>query len=86
MISTKPVFFGDQILLLKDGRVVQQGGLAELTNSPAEPFVEQFIRAQRSVLETRRDRGGRPVRSLGILLFSLFSLVPAWCFFVGVCR
>jgi osmoprotectant transport system ATP-binding protein len=40
-------FFGDRIILLRDGRIVQQGTLAELTQAPAEPYVTQFIRAQR---------------------------------------
>jgi osmoprotectant transport system ATP-binding protein len=44
-------FFGDQIVLLRDGRIVQQGTLRELVASPADPFVTQFINAQRGPLE-----------------------------------
>ncbi len=44
-------FFGDTIVLMRDGRVVQRGTLKELIETPAEPFVEQFIRAQRGPLE-----------------------------------
>ncbi len=44
-------FFGDKIILLRDGRIVQSGGLSELVNSPADPFVTQFINAQRSPLD-----------------------------------
>ncbi len=44
-------FLGDLIVLLRAGRVVQRGTLAELVRSPAEPFVTQFINAQRSPLE-----------------------------------
>ncbi len=44
-------FFGDTIILLRDGRIVQSGGLNELVNSPADPFVTQFINAQRSPLD-----------------------------------
>ena len=44
-------FFGDQVVLLRDGRIVQQGTLRELVASPAEPFVTQFINAQRGPLE-----------------------------------
>ena len=44
-------FFGDQIVLLRDGRIIQQGSLRELVASPAEPFVTQFINAQRGPLE-----------------------------------
>ncbi len=44
-------FFGDTIVLMRDGRVVQQGTLAELVDAPAGPFVTQFINAQRRPLE-----------------------------------
>jgi osmoprotectant transport system ATP-binding protein len=44
-------FFGDQIVLLREGRIVQRGTLRELVASPAEPFVTQFINAQRGPLE-----------------------------------
>jgi osmoprotectant transport system ATP-binding protein len=37
---------GDWIVLLKAGRIVQQGPLAELSSCPAEPFVSEFFRAQ----------------------------------------
>ncbi len=47
-------FFGDTIILLRDGRIVQSGGLNELVNSPADPFVTQFINAQRSPLDALR--------------------------------
>ncbi|MBF8269323.1 MAG: ABC transporter ATP-binding protein [Gammaproteobacteria bacterium] len=40
-------FFGNQIVLLQDGTVVQQGSMADLLQRPASAFVEQFIRAQR---------------------------------------
>ena len=43
-------FFGHQIVLMRDGRVVQAGSLQELLESPADPFVTEFIRAQRSTL------------------------------------
>lgn len=41
-------FFGDNIVLLRAGRIVQQGSVGALLDQPAEPFVEQFINAQRS--------------------------------------
>ncbi|MGH9785932.1 MAG: ATP-binding cassette domain-containing protein [Terriglobia bacterium] len=44
-------FFGDRVVLLRDGRIVQQGTLRDLVASPAEPFVTQFINAQRGPLE-----------------------------------
>jgi osmoprotectant transport system ATP-binding protein len=42
--------FGDHIVLMREGSIVQQGGLADLLERPAEPFVERFIRAQRTAL------------------------------------
>jgi len=44
-------FLGDSIVLLRDGQIVQQGILTELVHTPAEPFVTQFINAQRSPIE-----------------------------------
>jgi osmoprotectant transport system ATP-binding protein len=43
------VYFGDQIVLMNDGRVVQKGSVADLREKPAEPFVLEFINAQRGV-------------------------------------
>jgi osmoprotectant transport system ATP-binding protein len=40
-------FFADQVLLLRDGRVVQRGALEDLVRRPADPFVERFVAAQR---------------------------------------
>lgn len=37
---------GDWIVLLKQGRVVQQAPFAEFSSCPAEPFVSEFFRAQ----------------------------------------
>ena len=45
-------FFGDLIVLMRSGRIVQQGSLDQLVYSPADPFVTQFINAQRSPLDT----------------------------------
>ena len=44
-------YFGDLILLLRDGRVEQSGSFDELLHQPATDFVEAFINAQRTVLE-----------------------------------
>ncbi|MBI4064463.1 MAG: ATP-binding cassette domain-containing protein [Elusimicrobia bacterium] len=44
-------FFGHQILLMKEGRVIQQGSAQELLHSPSDPFVTEFIRAQRPPIE-----------------------------------
>lgn len=40
-------FLGDEIALMRDGRVVQRGAFSDLVRHPAEPFVTEFIRAQR---------------------------------------
>lgn len=41
-------FFGDVIVLMREGRIVQVGSLESFTNNPAEPFVTEFLRAQRA--------------------------------------
>jgi osmoprotectant transport system ATP-binding protein len=43
------IYFGDQIVLMNEGRIVQQGTLANLRDKPAEPFVLEFINAQRGI-------------------------------------
>jgi osmoprotectant transport system ATP-binding protein len=43
-------FFGDRIVLMQNGRIVQQGTTADLLERPAELFVTEFIRAQRREL------------------------------------
>jgi osmoprotectant transport system ATP-binding protein len=42
-------YFGDSIVLLRDGRVVQQGSFDDLSNKPAEDFVREFVTAQRKL-------------------------------------
>ena len=44
-------YLGDRVLLMRGGRVVQEGTARELAEQPAEPFVSEFLRAQRSPLE-----------------------------------
>ncbi len=44
-------FFGQTLVLMRDGRIVQTGPFTELARTPAEPFVEQFITAQREPME-----------------------------------
>jgi osmoprotectant transport system ATP-binding protein len=43
-------YFGDTIVLMREGRVVQQGTLDDLLQRPAVRYVSDFIRAQRSLL------------------------------------
>jgi osmoprotectant transport system ATP-binding protein len=42
-------WFGHEILLIRDGRIVQRGTLQGLLDDPAEPFVTQFVSAQRQI-------------------------------------
>ena len=46
-------FFGDDIVLMRGGEVVQSGPLRELLDSPSQRFVTDFIQAQRSTLEAK---------------------------------
>lgn len=43
-------FFADHIVLLRSGKLIQQGTLADLAKTPIEPFVTKFINAQREPL------------------------------------
>ncbi len=45
-------FFGDQIVLMREGKIVQIGSLKKLMQNPAHEFVTQFIHAQRNPLES----------------------------------
>ena len=44
-------FFGQTLVLMRDGGIVQTGPFTELAQKPAETFVEQFINAQREPME-----------------------------------
>ena len=43
-------YLGDRIVLLNEGRVVQQGTMSDLRNHPSDPFVTTFINAQRALI------------------------------------
>lgn len=43
-------FFGDEIVLLGEGRIVQRGSLEALVRAPADAFVQRFVTAQRALL------------------------------------
>jgi osmoprotectant transport system ATP-binding protein len=45
---------GHVVVLMHQGRVVQQGSIEDLVRRPASPFVTEFVRAQ------RRFDGGAP--------------------------
>lgn len=44
-------YLGDDIILLKDGEVLQRGDINDLVHQPKNNFVTDFINAQRSPLE-----------------------------------
>lgn len=46
-------YFADRVILLHEGRIVQAGVYADLTERPASDFVRDFVRAQRPVREVR---------------------------------
>jgi osmoprotectant transport system ATP-binding protein len=49
-------FFADRVLLLRAGRVVQEGTVEDLLLRPADPFAERFVAAQRSPLPPAEAR------------------------------
>jgi len=53
-------FFGDRVVLLGEGRIVQQGSFDELLRSPASDFVRKFINAQRLPLPSPRTPPNEP--------------------------
>src|SRR5712691_10273770 len=42
-------YLGDEIVLMNEGRIVQQGSLNDLQQNPASNFVSEFINAQRGL-------------------------------------
>ncbi|MGB5810411.1 MAG: ATP-binding cassette domain-containing protein [Polyangiales bacterium] len=45
-------FFGDRVVLLRDGEIAQQGPFAALLEHPESAFVRAFVNAQRTELAT----------------------------------
>jgi osmoprotectant transport system ATP-binding protein len=43
------IYFGDEIVLMNAGRIVQKGSVADLREKPVDPFVLEFINAQRGL-------------------------------------
>ena len=46
------IYFGDEIVLMNEGRIVQRGSIADFREKPASPFVSEFINAQRTLALT----------------------------------
>jgi osmoprotectant transport system ATP-binding protein len=44
---TEAAYFADTIVLLREGRIIQQGTLEDLSQHPADAFVTSFVQAQR---------------------------------------
>lgn len=44
-------FLGNEIVLMKEGEIIQQGNIRQIISDPVNEFVEQFVSAQRSPLE-----------------------------------
>jgi osmoprotectant transport system ATP-binding protein len=42
-------YLGDEIVLMHEGRIVQQGSIVDLRERPASDFVSEFITAQRGL-------------------------------------
>ncbi len=42
-------YFGDAIVLMREGQMVQRGSIQEMVSAPVDPFVTRFIHAQRSM-------------------------------------
>jgi osmoprotectant transport system ATP-binding protein len=40
-------YLGDEVALMRDGRILQRGSARELVQEPADPFVREFVQAQR---------------------------------------
>jgi len=43
------IYFADEIVLMNEGRIVQKGTITNLRERPADPFVSEFINAQRGI-------------------------------------
>jgi osmoprotectant transport system ATP-binding protein len=43
------IYFADDIVLMNEGRIVQKGTITDLRERPADPFVSEFINAQRGI-------------------------------------
>ena len=51
-------YLADDLMLMRDGRIVQRGPLRELVQAPAEGFVTDFIAAQRQLDDVLSEDAG----------------------------
>ena len=51
------IYFGDEIVLMNEGRIVQKGSVADLRDNPLDPFVSEFINAQRGLASLGIESG-----------------------------
>jgi osmoprotectant transport system ATP-binding protein len=51
-------YFADEIILMREGRVIQRGALEDLVEQPADEYVTTFLRAQRIALPPAQTNGG----------------------------
>jgi osmoprotectant transport system ATP-binding protein len=50
-------YFGDTVVLMREGAIVQIGPIRDLLDSPANAFVRAFVNAQRSPLDASPEAG-----------------------------
>lgn len=48
---SEAAYFGDDIALMRDGRIEQRGTMDDLRGAPVSGFVEDFLRAQRGLVD-----------------------------------
>ena len=48
---SEAAFFGDQIILMRAGTIVQQGPISDFLHRPKEDFVKTFVAAQRALFD-----------------------------------
>ncbi|MGH8229084.1 MAG: ATP-binding cassette domain-containing protein [Steroidobacteraceae bacterium] len=56
---------GDELVLLNDGHIVQQGSLADLLDRPASAFVRAFVASQRGARELLGEAAAPPRGAAG---------------------
>ena len=51
------IYFGDEIVLMNEGHIVQKGTVTDLRDKPANAFVSEFINAQCGIATLRLESG-----------------------------